>query len=555
MNPRPLDHQERSLRCFPVFFGCFLYHLTDWPAILVQKCGTKQGGSIDHPHTWNIAMPARHDLTWDPENRRWRVQHQGKRFVVSCKQLGVAGTKEASYQAANAWWEAKQDELRGAQTAPHPHRDMLSELDARMAWARRHGHLRDIEDLKAKRDLVESLSEDSEDLVDQVVGFSSETEELIELARRHGIEIPRDLNIHVKDLIFGKSRVWDARLRSEKQPDIPEDRTLSGLCRRYMEQHDLRRLAGDLSSGECYLISHHTLGFVEWIGAGRTPDAITPSRWEDYWKYLLKRVGAGEISAVYGTKYMKYARRFIVWVASMGLMQIPPNLHNKGYRFPSSAKPLVTFTVDEAIKLVEAAPGQLKLHLLLMLNCGFTQSDISSLRHDEIDLKAGMIARQRSKTRVRHGDSVPKVVWTLWPITLELLRKYRSSHATLALTTERGKPWVEEGLKADGKPYSRDSIQSNFRHIQKRLGQSKTLKSFRKTSASLLDDNTEYGRYAQHFLGHAADTVAGRHYVSPSQAQFNRAVAWLGGQFGFAGTTMDSTTGSSSSSISGPHDS
>jgi integrase len=388
------------------------------------------------------------------------------------------------------------------------------------------------EDLKQKRDIVQSLSEDSEDLVDQVVAYSDEAEDLIALARAHGMVIPRDLNMGVKDLIFGKARVWDARLRAEDVPKLPEEKTLSGLCRRYQEQHDLRRLAGDLSPGESYLISHHTRGFVDWIGADHPPQAVTASRWEDYWKHLLGKVGDGKMSPAYAVKYLKYARRFIVWMASMGLVTVPPNLQNKGYRFSTVRKALVTFTVEEVRSLLEAAPGQLKLHLHLMINCGFTQSDIASLRPDEVDLDNGSITRKRSKTRQRHGRAVPLVTWTLWPITSELFRRYHSAHPELALTTERGKPWVEEGIKADGKPYSRDAIQSNFRHVQKRLGQAKTLKSFRKTSSTMLDGNGEYGRYAQHFLGHVPDSVAGRHYVTPSQVQFDAAVRWLGDQYG-----------------------
>jgi hypothetical protein len=73
----------------------------------------------------------------------------------------------------------------------------------------------------------------------------------------------------------------------------------------------------------------------------------------------------------------------------------------------------------------------------------------------------------------------------------------------------------------------------NFAHVQRRLEIEKPLKVFRKTSASLLDKHSEFGRYDQFFLGHAGRSIAERHYVVPSQEQFGRAVEWLGKEYGF----------------------
>ena len=53
-------------------------------------------------------MAKRYSMTWKPETGRWRKMHRGKWYSVSCKQLGVPETKEASWRAANAWWETQQ---------------------------------------------------------------------------------------------------------------------------------------------------------------------------------------------------------------------------------------------------------------------------------------------------------------------------------------------------------------------------------------------------------------------------------------------------------------
>src|SRR5262245_43686623 len=56
-------------------------------------------------------MPKKFLMTWKPGDRRWRKMHRGVVYTVSCRQLRVAETKEASWRAANAWWQAKLAEV------------------------------------------------------------------------------------------------------------------------------------------------------------------------------------------------------------------------------------------------------------------------------------------------------------------------------------------------------------------------------------------------------------------------------------------------------------
>ena len=63
-------------------------------------------------------MPALYLMSWEPKQRLWRKMYKGKRYVISCQQLGVRETKDGSYQAANAWWPAKRAEIDGQRAAP-----------------------------------------------------------------------------------------------------------------------------------------------------------------------------------------------------------------------------------------------------------------------------------------------------------------------------------------------------------------------------------------------------------------------------------------------------
>jgi hypothetical protein len=44
-------------------------------------------------------------------------------YSVSCRQLEVAESKEASWQAANRWWESKKAEIDARPTPPQPEQE------------------------------------------------------------------------------------------------------------------------------------------------------------------------------------------------------------------------------------------------------------------------------------------------------------------------------------------------------------------------------------------------------------------------------------------------
>ena len=432
-------------------------------------------------------------MTWDKSKARWKKLHHGKWYRVTCTDLDCEPTKEDSYRAANEWWRRKQAELDR-----HPHAGAMEMLDTRIDWAKGHGMPEEAASLAETKQM---LREDREGDLPSLM-FVTPTEAV--------------------------SHVWNDRL-SRRQP-APPDRTLQALSARFLELSEARMTTGDLSASELDTARRCVGHVVDFFGDSNDPGIITPERWEDFWKHLLKQVSEGKQSREYVRKDWRYGKSFIRWMASMGKMMMPANLEERRYKFGGASTVIETFSVDEVRKLVGAAPGQLKLHLLLMLNAGMYQGDISDLRQDEAAWERGYITRQRSKTR-HHGAKTPTVSYKLWPVTFDLLRKYRSDHAEWVLTTRTGKQWVEP--KMVGSTFKRrDGIKSNFAHLQRRLEINKPLKLFRKTSATLLDKHKEYGRYAPFFLGHAGRSIAERHYVVPDQSQFDEAVDWLRQRYG-----------------------
>jgi integrase len=483
-------------------------------------------------------------MSWEPKGRRWWKQYRGKRHQVSCKQLSsllrrhVPETKEGSYQAANAWWIARKSEVDGQQP-PHRYDWYLSEMGRRRAWALRHGELEvakvidsEIADVERGSDpwyIKSSWGPDVSDLPPYPppapIRDGERPPDEYYQQRILGVELSRALDL--------QDPIWPDRLANDRSGSVPKDATVGGLAETWLSRRRTKVEAGDLSP-RGYDNTVDCLNHLrDWLGAESAATIIDSDRWENYFVHLLGRVKSGTWSKDFAHKVFATGMMFIEWLVMKKV--IPPlgNLRSSEYRFGRSVKRVETMTAEEVRTIIDQAKGQLKLHLLLMANCGMTQKDVSDLRHDEVDWEKGRITRKRSKTKTE--KRVPTLSYKLWPITLEHLERHRSDDAEVVLLSSNGRRWVHSRLDASGKLVSTDSIATNYDHLRKRMkkaGRSiKTLKVFRKTSATLLSNDPRFARYVQHFLGHSPNSLIERHYVAVSDEEFDKAVEWLGQQY------------------------
>lgn len=311
--------------------------------------------------------------------------YRGKRYVVSCRQLGIGiedQTKEGSYRSANAWWAAK-----------------LAEIEARPTvipeWQI---------DLKKRIDWVDKFDAKNPDRIAAVLSLSD--------------------------------AAWETRLQAVAVESPPIDMTIMHHVTRYLDLEQARVNAGQLSGNQFDLTRRCLEYFSNWLGPQASVQTINPDRWEGYWLHLTTL----DCSVDYKLKRFQLAKCFVTWMGSKGVFHLPANLLSRKYRFGSSVKAIPTLSVMEVTTLIEGAAGQLKLHLMLMLNCGYTQVDVSDLRRDEVDLKAGTITRKRSKTA--DEATVPTVTYKLWRSTLALLKQHIESEGDLALRTRSNTAWV-----------------------------------------------------------------------------------------------------------------
>ncbi len=287
------------------------------------------------------------------------------------------------------------------------------------------------------------------------------------------------------------------------------------------------------SVGYWSVMSAHLKRFQLWLGASFPVEAITSKTLYEFYLHLVGLAEKGDISRKYAQSTFTTTRQWVKWCWEMELCDLPRNIASRELRFDVKPQPIITFTPEEVKQLYRHAPSRTKLYILLACNCGYTQSDVSALRHDEVDWVAGTITRKRTKTR--DHENVPVVCYPLWEPTLQLLRKHRSKHPDLVLTTQAGNPLKREKIT---KGYRKtDAVAKAFQRLAKKadMGQ-RGYKHFRKTGATLLGEHRDHKAYVGLYLGHAPQSIAERHYAGYSQELFNEAIEWLGERLGFVKT-------------------
>lgn len=286
--------------------------------------------------------------------------------------------------------------------------------------------------------------------------------------------------------------------------------------------------------------------FVRWIGAGKPLAAITGLRLKEYHGNLTDEDNAhhgGKGHYVQGN--MQAATQFVRHLASLDLIALPAIIGSENLSAQIDDPMVKTWQPKRLVKVIEqlgAVYPVLRASMLLMANCGYRQTDVSDLHPSEIDWQTGVITRQRSKTRKRKGrnnPNVPMVRYKLWQVTLDALQACRSDNPLHVLTyPPTGGSLVKESFDPDtGKAGHTDHLGKTFKKAVAELGidtDGLTLENIRKTSATLIYNCPDYGRYAEHFLGESPRSIASKHYTKPTANEFDACLAWLGKQYGFA---------------------
>ena len=277
--------------------------------------------------------------------------------------------------------------------------------------------------------------------------------------------------------------------------------------------------------------------FRKWADDTKPLTTINEQFLFDFYNHLASEISGGRMKMGYAHQILLYTKSFVRRQWELRRIELPRNIGSRDLSIQVPQQAISVLTLEEIQAFYGRATSLLKTCILLSLNCGFNQVDIATLKHTEVDWDKGTITKKRIKTG--GYDNVPTITWKLWATTFDALKKHRSKHPDLVLLGRSG-----QELMLGGGLERIDVIGKMWRWVRNALRKQKKDKAYkppykllRKTASTMLGSHATYGRYAQYFLAHAPGNVADRNYVKPSQTQFDDAITWLGGQFGFCPLT------------------
>jgi len=212
------------------------------------------------------------------------------------------------------------------------------------------------------------------------------------------------------------------------------------------------------------------------------------------------------------------------------LAEMPRNLDSDDFDYTAPEPEPNPMTLEHFTYLYKEAPPAMRLYMMLGLNCGYTQVDISTLTHSMIDWDTEIIDRTRHKTE--NGAKCQQRS-TLWTHTLSLLKEQATE------PNEQGSnPAL---LSKDGNELLRreddtDVIGLAFRRLKNKetVTTEHTFRDFRSTGANEIENgyqpatrirtNTEL---ADMFLAHKRQGMI-KHYTVPDLTELGHAANWLG---------------------------
>ena len=505
-------------------------------------------------------MPRKRLMTWDAAKTRWRKSDQklakslgyrpNYRFLISCKELADLGyissstpwTANDTYQAANKWWEEQLNKHIPTKIV-HPLQDQVDKIYSRIDYAKRHGMSHELEKLADQKNEILNLSEpECVDLVEEYVPSKAAIKKYELYSNVFGLNIPNNFPTEYFEDLFGENRIWDDRIATEINNPVASDKTMKAQIENYLLEAAKKVQAG-LIVAKTYDNYHYKFRMIqEVIGESVDVETLNENHISKLQSHLMTLLHQRRLDPInksgksdeYLNAICTLMRAFVKSLYKKRLIkEMPRNLDD--LKIKVSEKTIHTMTDQEITRIIREIPehNQLKLHILLMLNCGYRGIDIATLQVNEI-IK-GRIIRKRHK--LKNVKNAPLVNYKLWDETIALLDRWRQENGT-ALLTLKGKPWVSSILVSTEdsrlpKVKRTDNIKSIYENIvMNKLSINKPYSLIRKTAASKLDMNDEFSRYAEHFLGECPSTTTGKRYQTPSQERFDAAITWLGEQYG-----------------------
>ena len=449
-------------------------------------------------------MPRSFKLTWQPgipgRPGRWRRKYKKKVYQFP----GGSGKYDReAYEAAVVAWEIKRAEID--LTAPRKHqRDYEAAIDQWekvLAWSHRHGDQEHADQAeKALADLRRRVALPKLSPLRRNDWFEANFDPAVDAGWLQAVLLP-NVELEGPPLLVQPSRkildsidgsparidrdLWKDRLAHLDPQAVPEDSSLGGQIAKYTARKEKYGQLGQISAGRARSTKIHLAKFCDWAGKGIPVVDLDEQVLEDFHVHLLEKIAAKKLAGTTASDCMSTVKSFVRWLwLSKAIPTLPRTLDRqcKNLVIGKSTSKIVVFTTEELKALLTDASDRTKLYILLMLNCGMTQKDISDVLVSEVDWKEGRIIRKRSKTS--DAENVPTVNYKLWPETFRLLQQERAPKSEdRVLVNSNGSPLLSEQITEGGKYLKTDNIKNAFDRLRTVKKVEEPLKAAKKTSA------------------------------------------------------------------------
>lgn len=498
-------------------------------------------------------MQKRRKLTWqgrDDGAGRWKKVYEGQIYYFS----GGSGKSDVeAYRQAIAKWEALKVSLDQEAALNKPFRadyeKAINEWHVVLSWGRENDEVATIaaatakltelhERLKSRQPTPISLRRDlpisrfgmsvGSAIVPPAAGDSVTSGEIGRLVE--DLNIPEDMDLADVQQIVNKfvvDRTWRVRIEREqrKAAKTESDFSLISMAAKFVE----KRANSGISGGGYANLQRHLKYACEQFGDDFDVRRISGQSLERLHEALLKDIKKDRFTSSTAVGHQTSFQSFVRWLWEIEVLaELPRNLTVKSQRFIVENKGVRVFSIGDVRTIYAAGNDRVRLFMLLALNCGMTQIDISALHPSDVDWQKRTLSRKRGKTK--QFESVPIVTYSLWPQTLALLKKFKSSDETRLLLAPEGGPLKFE-VNRNGKVAKNDYIGLTFHRMLKAKSLKGQFKMLKKTSASMLRNHPTFSGLEGVFLDHAPRTMSDKHYTEVPTELLAQAIEWLREKF------------------------
>lgn len=232
--------------------------------------------------------------------------------------------------------------------------------------------------------------------------------------------------------------------------------TVADLANRYLQALADKHAAGEFGAVTFGDYDAVVRAFVAAVGGHHHVADLRPPQVAAYRKRLAARLAPSTL-----TRHVAVLRAMFRWAGPDGeelIDRLPRGFSRTMHRPPVKAmrrhrreaekkhgKKL--FTAADVRTILTHAPPVVRAWVLLGLNCGFGNTDVSRLEESDIDWQRGAIDTVRRKNEVRR-------LAPLWPETAAALAEARAQRPAAAAKSDAGRVF----LSADGRPLVRETV-------------------------------------------------------------------------------------------------